>query len=318
VAPSVFLSHANADRAVAQRLAESLMARGVEAFFDKWSIADGQSIRQRLEEGIESCTHFVVLLTPTSIQREWVKVEIDAAFTRAVEGHCKFIPLRMGLDVAELTPFLKTRKSPELLDFERDVDSLARSIHGISDRPALGPPVALSVSTKRASSFSPGATTLARALVEASEDGRFHLFEDDEVRRLTGLGELELEIALGELAQWGLIKIEHSFGQGRKTFFVAVKARTFARLDPLFKDWDPEEDAAHLAAMMVQGDARHLMIPRAAEELGWPPRRVNPALSVLIDKGVVSAVREISPDFETIQINANSMTMVYLKQRGRV
>ncbi len=67
--PRAFLCHASEDKRLARRLATDLQAAGIDTFFDEWSIAPGQSIRQRIEEGLEGCTHFVVLLTESSISK---------------------------------------------------------------------------------------------------------------------------------------------------------------------------------------------------------------------------------------------------------
>ena len=52
-----------------------------------------------MEEGLGNCTHFVVLLTPTSMTKPWVNAEIDAAFVRRVAGVSKLIALRCGVGV---------------------------------------------------------------------------------------------------------------------------------------------------------------------------------------------------------------------------
>src|SRR5712671_2341181 len=77
-APRVFLSHAHKDRDLARRLAFDLTANGIETFFDEWEIGLGDSIPQKLMEGLGQCTHFLVLLTPISISQPWVNFEIDA------------------------------------------------------------------------------------------------------------------------------------------------------------------------------------------------------------------------------------------------
>lgn len=54
---------------LARPLAQRLMAEGIEVWFDEWEIGAGDSLKRRMEQGLEDCSHFVVLLTPTSIRK---------------------------------------------------------------------------------------------------------------------------------------------------------------------------------------------------------------------------------------------------------
>ena len=139
--PIVFLSHASEDVELAHRLAKALFTKGIETFFAEWEIRSGQSIRRRIEDGLQNCTHFVVLLTTASIQKSWVNEEIDAAFIRKVEGACRFIPLRSGIAHTELPPLLRSIHSPMISDekFESQLNALIGDIYEVSRRPALGP-----------------------------------------------------------------------------------------------------------------------------------------------------------------------------------
>ena len=92
--PKVFLSYTSDDIELARRIAESLMAAGIDTWWDKWCIYPGDSLRQKIDEGLTDCTHFLVLLTPQSIDKPWVKAEMDAAFVQKVEDQCKFLPVR--------------------------------------------------------------------------------------------------------------------------------------------------------------------------------------------------------------------------------
>src|SRR3546814_11196876 len=81
-----------------------------------------------MEEGLGDCTHFVVLLTATSIGKAWVNEEIDAGLMKAVEGNAKFIGLRHELPLASVSPFLRTRLTPEYQNGEAGLDGLAAQI----------------------------------------------------------------------------------------------------------------------------------------------------------------------------------------------
>ena len=78
--PVAFFCHASEADDFARPIATALMDAGINTFFDEWSIGMGDSIRQRIDQGLLDCTHFVVLLTEISITKDWVNTEIDAGF----------------------------------------------------------------------------------------------------------------------------------------------------------------------------------------------------------------------------------------------
>jgi len=92
-----FLSHASEDRLFAKQIAEHLVANGIDTFFDQWEMRPGDSIRQKIDQGLEDCTHFILLATANSIDKPWVKTEIDGVYRRKIEGQCRLIPLRHKL-----------------------------------------------------------------------------------------------------------------------------------------------------------------------------------------------------------------------------
>jgi hypothetical protein len=66
--PQAFLCYASEDKDLARRIAADLLKAGIDTFFDDWEIGAGQSLRRKIDDGIASCTHFVVLLTPKSLR----------------------------------------------------------------------------------------------------------------------------------------------------------------------------------------------------------------------------------------------------------
>jgi hypothetical protein len=93
----VYLAHASEDKeTLARPIAEGLLARGVDVWFDEWEIRAGQSLRQRMEKGLGDCTHFLVLLTENSVSKPWVNEERCCVRcwrqrTECVHGSAKWI-----------------------------------------------------------------------------------------------------------------------------------------------------------------------------------------------------------------------------------
>lgn len=86
----VFISYSFRDQAVADMLADALIARNMDAWIATRSIHEG-SYAAQIIQGIKNADIFVVLLSKYSIASEQVKNEIDRAFARLKEG-LKLIP----------------------------------------------------------------------------------------------------------------------------------------------------------------------------------------------------------------------------------
>jgi len=81
----VFLSHSSADAQFARRLANDLGGYGVSVWVDERELHGGAPLRLSIEQGIQGSAFFVLLLSPASVNSDWVRVEIDAAFTREMD-----------------------------------------------------------------------------------------------------------------------------------------------------------------------------------------------------------------------------------------
>ena len=75
----VFLSHANQDRAMTQRLAEVLARHGVPVFFSPQNILGAQQWQNEILKALQRCDWFAVLLSPQAISSMWVKREVAFA-----------------------------------------------------------------------------------------------------------------------------------------------------------------------------------------------------------------------------------------------
>jgi len=75
----VFLSHADQDRAIAQRIAHTLRSHGVPVFFSPQHILGAQQWQNEILSALQRCDWFVVLLSPDAINSMWVKREVAFA-----------------------------------------------------------------------------------------------------------------------------------------------------------------------------------------------------------------------------------------------
>ena len=170
-APKVFLSFAFEDQPLAKRIAQMLQANGIDTWWAEWCIGSGDSIRQRIDEGLGDCTHFVVLLTPASVAKPWVAAEIDAGLVAKLGKGTKFIALRCRLAPSEMPPLLQGLLSPSVDADPLDLTQLINDIYGVTRKPPLGlPPLAARAQPTTAPGFSSAANALAKFFVERSKN----------------------------------------------------------------------------------------------------------------------------------------------------
>lgn len=318
--PRVFLCHGGEDKSLARQIATDLQTAGIETFFDEWEIRSGDSLRQKIDEGLVGCTHFIVLLTPTSIERPWVKVEMDAGFVRKVSGQARFIALRAGLEVGALPPLLQGSHSPSISEEAYSIDELVGDICEINAKPPLGPaPWATDRPFAGKTGLSAAAERVAELFVRRSEHGRANdpKLEVKELQESTGLSNAQLIDAIDELKELGMVKpkqVHNAQPFGYQS--VWSQAPLFEMLDRYIMGWDTEQDALVIAARIVSDtERRGHATQEVMTDLGWTPRRINPALSYLITRDLVNASKSVHPIFVSTNVFVSPKTRGFVRDR---
>src|SRR5262245_15458569 len=103
---SIFLSHTHADKPFVRRLAQDLQAAGVRVWLDEAEMMIGDSLIEKIREGIDKMEYVGVVLSQDSVKSRWVQEEIDIAMNQQIEGkRVKVLPL--VIENCELPGFLK-------------------------------------------------------------------------------------------------------------------------------------------------------------------------------------------------------------------
>jgi len=109
----VFLSHSSADKALARRLAADLRSAKVDVWLDQWEIRVGESFEQKIEQGLDEVEFVIVLLTPHSVESNWVDREWRQKFeTEAHTERVAIVPLRG--EACEIPDFLAQRSYADI------------------------------------------------------------------------------------------------------------------------------------------------------------------------------------------------------------
>jgi hypothetical protein len=112
----IFLSHNSADKPIAERIAAQLTEHGLEVWFDKWEIVAGESLSDRIEDGLKRASAFLILMSPNSMSSHWVREELRAALDRRrKEPDFRLIPVL--LQACDIPPMLADYK---YVDWQKD------------------------------------------------------------------------------------------------------------------------------------------------------------------------------------------------------
>lgn len=141
-APKVFISYASEDKdRFVTGFATRLREEGVDAWYAEWEILPGHSLVDKIfEEGIGHADAMIVVLSSHSVDKPWVREELNAGVVRRIVKGMRLIPLVLdNCSVPEsLKPFV-WQKIDDPTSYDSALARVVASIFGQIDRPSLGP-----------------------------------------------------------------------------------------------------------------------------------------------------------------------------------
>jgi len=126
----VFVCHATEDKPSARRIAAYVRQTGVDVWLDEWEIKVGDSIVEKINSGISSATHLLLLLSATSVQKSWVRRELSSALMRQLSGNSVRV-LPVLLDACEVPTLLSDIRYADLRN--HDDAAYEQIVHAIFD-----------------------------------------------------------------------------------------------------------------------------------------------------------------------------------------
>ena len=140
--PDTFICHANEDKAsIARPLRDALKKMGINAWLDESEVQIGDSIRNKIDEGLSNCRSATVILSRIFFEKYWTQYEIEGIFQRQVRREILLLPIRHGITIEEIrnhSPSLAGIAS--LNSSEETVEQIARKIAERISK--LSPPIA--------------------------------------------------------------------------------------------------------------------------------------------------------------------------------
>ena len=98
-----FMSHASEDKdEVALPLAEALRSYGLRIWLDRFTLKIGDSLREKIDEGLAQSGFGVVILSAAFFAKKWPSKELNAIFGREIAGQQVLLPVWHGLSHAEV------------------------------------------------------------------------------------------------------------------------------------------------------------------------------------------------------------------------
>lgn len=104
----VFISYSSKDRGTIARLAADLTSLGVKVWWDRWEIKVGDSLYEKIQQGIDQAAWLCAALSPNSISSSWVQRELQAALDLELTGKQVFV-LPVLLAPCTVPLFLRSR-----------------------------------------------------------------------------------------------------------------------------------------------------------------------------------------------------------------
>lgn len=123
----VFISHSSKDKKFVDRLVSDLIKVGIQVWYDKFDVSIGDSITERINNGLEESKYFLVVISPSALASVWVQEELNAALVRQVQlGGTFLIPVIIA--DCDIPPLIAHRR---YADFRKSYSHGIKSLLGV-------------------------------------------------------------------------------------------------------------------------------------------------------------------------------------------
>src|SRR5882724_7994637 len=110
----IFVSHATADKWLATTICEKIEATGASTFRDDRDIDGGDDIPERIRTEIKRSRELVVLLTPASVNRPWILLEVGAAW--GWSKSIRITPILCHVEADSIPGMIRSKKAIPMND----------------------------------------------------------------------------------------------------------------------------------------------------------------------------------------------------------
>ncbi len=127
-----FICHNKANKDVAREIGLFLVSEGIDVWFDEWKIEYGESVPEKISEGLLFTTHLLLFWSKDAEKSEWVKRELNSTLSRVLHSkNVKIIPILLdNTPIPQIISDLKYYRYKG--GNETDRDELIKMITGTS------------------------------------------------------------------------------------------------------------------------------------------------------------------------------------------
>jgi len=110
-----FLSHSSKDKRFVRKLAADLVANGIKVWLDEQRILVGDSIPEKIAQGLAESDFSLIILSEYSVNSDWVKKELSGALVREIERR-KVTVMPIRIDSAKIAESIADKKYADFAD----------------------------------------------------------------------------------------------------------------------------------------------------------------------------------------------------------
>lgn len=131
----VFISHASEDKHFARPLAEHLVARGYSVWYDEFELKLGDSLREKIDAGLGSSKHGLVILSPDFFRKEWPARELDGLLSVQTVSGNNLLPIWHNVGFEEVLGYSPSLAGKKGIGTEETIEVVVEAIVA-----SIGPP----------------------------------------------------------------------------------------------------------------------------------------------------------------------------------
>ena len=124
-----FISHSSKDKPFIRQLTTDLTKSGISVWLDEQRILVGDSITEKVSQGLAESDYFLIALSDASVSSPWVQKELNSALISEIEKRkVKILPLK--LSECEIPTLIKDKKYADFTaSYKSGLEDLIKSLN---------------------------------------------------------------------------------------------------------------------------------------------------------------------------------------------
>ena len=129
----VFISYSSKDKSFVEKLSNKLVENRVGVWLDKWEMKPGDSLIDKIQNGLEDSSHLLVVLSKNYVESEWCRKEHNAGLIKEIDNK-QVVVIPVLLEDCTIPMFLREKVYADFRgDFDTGFTELFRSLSVIAN-----------------------------------------------------------------------------------------------------------------------------------------------------------------------------------------